>query len=88
MRQFGGPSDEPVSATPAPVVAEKPKREKKPKVKCDPKHVALARELRDRWSEHISAGHMLIEGAAKYDVARILPAAPGTPAIKQLPLAA
>jgi hypothetical protein len=72
LRQFGGPSDEPVIATPSPP-AEKPKREKKPKVKCDPKHVALARELRDRWSEHVNSGQMLIEGVGKYDVARALP---------------
>src|SRR5262249_35034191 len=31
--------------------AEKPKRAKKPKVKNDPKFIAAARELRDRWLE-------------------------------------
>jgi hypothetical protein len=79
LRQFGGPSNEPIVPTAAPV-AEKPKREKKPKVKCDPKHVALARELRDRWSEHVSSGAMLIEGGGKYDVAREALPAPIQPA--------
>ena len=52
------------------VVVEEPKREKKPKVTCPearsqkesrPKLVAAARELRDRWLEHVNAGEMLIE---------------------------
>jgi hypothetical protein len=36
----------------------------------------LARELRDRWLEHVMSGGdgaMLIEDAGKYDVARALP---------------
>jgi hypothetical protein len=56
-----------------------------PKVKCDPKHLALTRELRDRWSEHANSGRILTEGAGKYDVTRMLPDAP---VVKQLPLAA
>jgi hypothetical protein len=40
----------------APVGPKAPKpREKKPKVKHDPKLVAAARELRDRWLERINA---------------------------------
>ena len=65
-RQFDGPSAGP---EPEPVV-EKPKREKKPKVKAHPKLLAAARELRDRWLEHVNAGEMLLESAGKYDVAR------------------
>ena len=70
-RQFGGPSDDPA---PAVVATEKPKKEKQPKVKADPKLVAAARELRDRWLEHVNSGATLIESAAKYDVTRALPA--------------
>jgi hypothetical protein len=72
-----------VQATPEPVV-DNPKREKTPKVKCDPRHVALARELRDRWSEHVNTGAMQIEGAAKYDVTRMLPANVATPPTRLL----
>jgi hypothetical protein len=54
--------------------AEPKPREKKPKRKNDPKLVAAARELRDRWLEHVNgaggAGETLIEGAGKYDVTR------------------
>jgi hypothetical protein len=53
----------------APVKVEK-LREKKAKVKADPKLVAAARELRDRWLEHVNEGRMLIEGAGKYDLVR------------------
>src|SRR5262249_369259 len=34
---------------------EKPKREKKPKLKNDPRLAAAARELRDRWLEQVNA---------------------------------
>jgi N-acetylglutamate synthase-like GNAT family acetyltransferase len=59
-----------------PPPSEKKPREKKPKVKADPKLVAAARELRDRWLEHVNAGEMLLESAGKYDVSRALPDAP------------
>jgi hypothetical protein len=59
---------------PVPTVVEKPEREKKPKIKADPKLVAAARELRDRWLEHVNSGQTLIESAGKYDVTRALPA--------------
>jgi hypothetical protein len=71
--------------------AQKPK-EKKPRErkKNDPKLVAAARELRDRWLEHVNgaggAGEMMLEGAGKYDVARALPDAPTN--LKALPQAA
>jgi hypothetical protein len=80
-KQFRAPSAKPViESVPEPVaepIAEKPKREKKPKAKADPKLVAAARELRDRWLEHVNSGGdgaMLIEDAGKYDVTRVLPA--------------
>jgi hypothetical protein len=59
----------------APVLAttEKPVREKKPRVKNDPKLVAKARDLRDLWLEHVNAGETLLETVGKYDVSRGLP---------------
>ena len=64
--RFGAP------ATPEPVKAEKPKREKAPKRKHDPKLIAAARELRDRW--HVNQGGVtLLASQGKYDVARALP---------------
>jgi hypothetical protein len=79
----GGMRFAPVAPPPPATPAEKPKREKKPKQTCpersrrknDPKLVAAARELRDRWLEHVNSGQTLIEGAGKYDVTRALPAA-------------
>jgi hypothetical protein len=55
-------------------------REKKPKVKADPKLVAAARELRDRWLEHVNTGQTLIESSGKYDVVRQALPAPVVPA--------
>ena len=65
-----------VAATSTP--AERKPREKKPKRKNDPKLVAAARELRDRWLEHVNGGGALLASEGKYDVARVLPA--GSPA--------
>jgi hypothetical protein len=79
--------------TPDPVVeksARKPK-EKKPKAKNDPRLVAAARELKDRWLEHVNAGGASIEASGKYDVRRVLPGSPSAgvgPDVKQLPFAA
>jgi hypothetical protein len=50
----------------------KPRREAKPKVKNDPKLVAAARELRDRWLEHVGAHPEAILSQGKYDVTRQL----------------
>jgi hypothetical protein len=61
-------------------VGEKPKREKKPKAKNDPKLVAAARELRDRWLEHINSGAKLLDAQGKYDVSRQLESRAGEPA--------
>lgn len=84
---------EPVIEKPA---EEKPKevRVKKPKAKNDPRLVAAARELRDRWLEQMNGGERLIEQAGKYDVARWIEGnATSTPELidaprKRLPLAA
>ena len=71
---------------PAKPVVEKPKREKptREKVKNDPKHVAAARELRDRYLERFNSN--LVLGNGKYEIARALPAPQAMPL--QLPKAA
>jgi hypothetical protein len=63
------------------VVTEKPKREKRVKVKNDPKLRAMAREFRDRHLEQVNAGEWVLPDGGKYDVTRILPssAAPKLP---------
>jgi hypothetical protein len=54
-------------------VVEKPKREKQPKLKNDPKHVAAARELRDRYLEQFNSGLLLGESSqGKYAVGRMI----------------
>src|SRR5687768_6288590 len=56
---------------PASEKVAKPNREKKPKAKNDPKLVAAARELRDRWLEHVNAAAVSqLAAQAKYDVSR------------------
>jgi hypothetical protein len=73
--------------------AEKAKPEKKPKAKNDPKLVAAARELRDRWLEKVnSAGGAEGAGGAsglacggKYDVSKAL-AAPAAGVAANIPL--
>jgi hypothetical protein len=61
------------------------KGEWKPRPKNDPKYVAAARELRDRYLEQINTDRMLPPAAhGKYDVSRQLEAAPST--LKQTPL--
>jgi hypothetical protein len=73
--QFGVPGapkqtlEEPVAPK-----EEKPVKPKREKIKADPALVAKARELRDRWLEHVNAGQASIESAGKYDVVRVLPA--------------
>ncbi len=49
---------------------EKRPREKKPKVKNDPKLVAAARELRDRYLERVNEAHYLPAARGKYEVSR------------------
>jgi hypothetical protein len=75
---------------PPPPAQEKPKRAHKPKAKNDPKLVAAARELRDRWLERVNADPSGLESGGKYDVSRalsderstvqVLPATPALPA--------
>lgn len=58
-------------AVPRPAESQaKPKREPKPKVKNDPKLVAAARELRDRWLEQVNAAPLV--GHGKYEVSRAI----------------
>lgn len=69
-------------AAPSPEVeetaAKKPKRTAKPRVKNDPKYVAAARELRDRYLEQVNGpdGERLLltqtTATPKYDVSRLL----------------
>jgi hypothetical protein len=89
-RTLGAPRLVGVSSPPA-AAAELAKarakgRERKPRRKNDPKLVAAARELRDRWLEQVNAGEYSLEAAGKYDVVRALPAAPSS--LKALPHAA
>jgi hypothetical protein len=58
----------------APEKVEKPKRAPRTKVKSDPKLVAAARELRDRWLEHVNSGGEQLVSRGKYEVSRALPA--------------
>src|SRR5438105_826962 len=65
---------------------EKPKREPRPRAKNDPKLVAAARELRDRWMEEINSGRYLPAASGKYEMSRVLEerAAPAMPTVAQL----
>ena len=58
-------------AKPARKKAEKSSRVK---TKIDPKYLAAARELRDRYLEHVNDRMILPEARGKYDVSRMLPA--------------
>jgi hypothetical protein len=54
--QFGPPTMQPAAKPQTVLVGAKPERAKKPKAKNDPKLVAAARELRDRYLEHVNSG--------------------------------
>ena len=93
-RQYGPPSAGPIveeTQKPAPTAGEKPPREKRPPLKIDPKLVAKARELRDRYLEHVNGERLnespkaMIAPSGKYDVSRRF-AAPDAP--RALPNAA
>jgi hypothetical protein len=56
----------------------KPKREVKPRQKNDPKLISAARDLRDKYLEHLNAQRLLPAANGKYDVSRALVA----PAVK------
>jgi hypothetical protein len=72
-RQFGGPSSAPPSVPPPQVPVEKPKRERpaKPKVNLDPQLIARARELRDRYLEHVNSDAHALRAIGKYEVGRL-----------------
>ena len=71
-RQFGPPSAEPIVPEPATTAtaaeSEKAAKPKRAKRKNDPKLVAAARELRDRWLEQVNASPLA--GGGKYNVSR------------------
>jgi hypothetical protein len=54
---------------------EQGRREPRPKAKNDPKLVAAARELRDRWLERVNADPSALLPHGKYDVSKELTAA-------------
>jgi hypothetical protein len=86
--QYIPPSAKPVVETsPTPVETPEnppkprraaPERSRREKRKADPKLVAAARELRDRWLEHVNGGRTRIESAGKYDVSKIPRAVEGS----------
>jgi hypothetical protein len=85
--QFGPPSAQSERVAETVLVNAKPEKKKKEKVKADPKHVAAARELRDRYLEQFNSGLVLPQG--KYHVAVALPEeAGGRRSVKALPVAA
>jgi hypothetical protein len=55
------------------VIEEKVKpKEKKAKQRNDPRLVAAARELKDRWLEQVNGGMYLPMGNGKYEVSRLV----------------
>ena len=72
-RQFGPPSAKPLpESTSQPEPEVKQPKPKKLKQKNDPKLIAAARELRDRWLEQVNAGQYLPGPTGKYDVSKTL----------------
>jgi hypothetical protein len=63
-----------------PPTAEKSRRPKRQKMKNDPKFVAAARELRDRYLEQVNAGAIELTCAGKYQVSRAIGLKPARPA--------
>lgn len=53
--------------------APKPKKPRAPRQKHDPKFIAAARELRDRYLDEVNSGNMLLPASGKYEVGRQLP---------------
>jgi hypothetical protein len=74
------------SPPPAPATLERPTRGRKPKAasgtsdrpraKNDPRLVAVARELKDRWLEHLNSGAADLTDQGKYDVSRAVGRSP------------
>ena len=52
----------------------KPRKAKAPVARHDPKHIKLARDLRDRFLDQVNGDASLLLPSAKYEVARALPA--------------
>ncbi len=73
-----------VAPGPPKAIQEKHERAPRPKQKNDPKLVAAARELRDRWLEKVNEGEYQFESAGKYEVSRELAAPSQT--IQALPM--
>jgi len=69
--RFAAPKEAAIGPNP------KPKREPKQKVKNDPRLVAAARELRDRWLARVNANPSVLLASAKYDVSKALAAPRG-----------
>jgi hypothetical protein len=86
LKKLDGPKPKRAKTVPAPTSrrltfapvkppkAERQPREKTQKQKNDPRLVAAARELKDRWLERLNGGDEHILPMGKYDVARVLPA--------------
>ena len=55
---------------------KKPRKPRTPRLEHDPKYVAAARELRDRYLEQVNTDRMLPAARGKYDVSRQIEAAP------------
>jgi ribosomal protein S18 acetylase RimI-like enzyme len=64
--------------TPPPEAKPKPQRPAKEKIKIDPKLIAKARELRDRYLEQVN-DRLLLAPGGKYDVSRALQSAVRNP---------
>ena len=88
--RFGPPGAEPIAQQSPPPEQKAPKAPRQ-KHKCDPKLLALARELRDRFLDQVNGDPSLLLPSAKYEVARALPAETAPAAfvgVKALPQAA
>jgi hypothetical protein len=73
--QFGPPPTQPsvaVAVVEHVTPGAKPAKPKREKVKADPKLVAAARELRDRWLERVNADPAALLSEGKYDVSRAI----------------
>ncbi len=55
----------------------RPAKVKTPAAPIDPKYLAAARELRDRWMERVNTEGLALEAASKYDLSRRLAAVDG-----------
>ena len=71
-----------------PAAPAKPEPKKKVKAKHDPQHVAMARELRDRWLERVNADPSLLLSVGKYEVSRMRRLAPCSKTAAAIPYAA